>query len=438
VKNLYPFFFSCLFGVALFIPKKSFNTIYTINVTLSGAQEVPPVPSPATGTLTGTYDDATNTLSFTINFSGLVSATNNAHFHAPALPGVNAPVVIGFIPGGFPLGVLFGTYSNSYTLTAMQELELLGGLWYVNIHTNGFPGGEIRGQLTTIPCNYSWAAQTSGTTSQLLTVSAVSGQIAWAAGVGPTVRRTLDGGATWTSATGIGINGGVFNIYAVDGNTAFCTTTPGATFIYKTINGGTTWTQVFTQAGGFIDAIQMISPTEGYAVGDPVGGTWTILKTIDVGDTWARMATEPAQVGTEGGWNNSFLIIGTDIWFGTGNTRVYHSPDLGATWSFAATTGTLNTFAVHFNSTGASGLGLAGGSAMVKSIDGGTSYAATGAPGTTGNIDGLEGNGTDWWALRSDANIYKSTDQGATAWTIDHTQAGAVFQDIDFVIAVRV
>jgi len=238
----------------------------------------------------------------------------------------------------------------------------------------------------------SWAAQTSGTTSQLLTVSAVSGQIAWAAGVGPTVRRTLDGGATWTSATGIGINGGVFNIYAVDGNTAFCTTTPGATFIYKTINGGTTWTQVFTQAGGFIDAIQMISPTEGYAVGDPVGGTWTILKTIDVGDTWARMATEPAQVGTEGGWNNSFLIIGTDIWFGTGNTRVYHSPDLGATWSFAATTGTLNTFAVHFNSTGASGLGLAGGSAMVKSIDGGTSYAATGAPGTTGNIDGLEGN----------------------------------------------
>ena len=178
----------------------------------------------------------------------------------------------------------------------------------------------------------------------------------------------------------------------------------------------------------------MISPTEGYAVGDPVGGTWTILKTVNGGNTWARMATEPAQVGTEAGWNNSFLIIGTDIWFGTSNTRVYHSPDLGATWSFAATTGALNTFALHFNGTGASGLGLAGGNAMVKSINGGTSYTATGAPGTAGNIDGLEGNGTDWWALRSDANVYKSTDQGATAWTIVHTQAGAVFQDIDFVI----
>jgi len=118
VKNLYPFFFSCLFGVALFIPKKSFNTIYTINVTLSGAQEVPPVPSPATGTLMGTYDDATNTLAFTITFSGLSSPTNNAHFHAPAPSGVNAPVVIGFVPG-FPLGVTSGNYDSTFTLTAI-------------------------------------------------------------------------------------------------------------------------------------------------------------------------------------------------------------------------------------------------------------------------------------------------------------------------------
>jgi len=146
VKNLYPFFFSCLLGVVLFIPKESFDTIYTINVTLSGAQEVPPVASLGTGTLTGTYDDATNTLTFTIVFSGLLSPTNNAHFHAPAPPGVNAPVVIGFVPG-FPLGVFSGAYSDTFMLTAGQESQLLCGLWYVNIHTNMFPGGEIRGQL---------------------------------------------------------------------------------------------------------------------------------------------------------------------------------------------------------------------------------------------------------------------------------------------------
>jgi len=279
-------------------------------------------------------------------------------------------------------------------------------------------------------CTYGWTAQTSGTTSQLLTVSAVTSRICWAAGAGPTVRRTIDGGVTWTNASGVGITGDIYNIWGVDKNTAFCTTTPAATFIYKTINGGTTWTQVFTQAGGFIDAIQMISPTEGYAIGDPVGGVWQVLKTVNAGNTWTLMATAPLQVGAEAGWNNSFSIIGNEIWFGTSNTRVYHSTDLGATWAIGATTGVLNSFAVHFNSGGASGLGLVGGSAMVKSVNGGTTYTATGTPG--GNINGLEGNkeGTEWWSIRFDGMVYKSVNHGAT-WAVVHTQ-GTEFDDIDF------
>ncbi|MBK8552556.1 MAG: hypothetical protein IPL53_16400 [Ignavibacteria bacterium] len=285
-------------------------------------------------------------------------------------------------------------------------------------------------------CTYSWSAQTSGTANQFFSVSAASDQVGWAAGVTATVRKTVNGGAAWTdgnSTPGI-ITGDIYNVNALDASTAFVTTSPGATFIYRTINGGVTWTQVFTQAGGFIDAIQMISATEGYAMGDPVGGKWTILKTIDGGVTWARMATEPVQVGAEAGWNNSFLIIGTHIWFGTNTTRVYHSTDLGLTWSSGATTGTLNTYALHFNSTTE---GLAGGSAaatpLVKTIDGGSTYSQTATyPGTTGNLDGLEGNGIDWWAIRSGTTVYRSQDQGAT-WPagLQYVQAGAVFQDID-------
>lgn len=148
MNNLYKVLFSFLltFVVVLFIQTNSFAILYTINVTLSGAQEVPPAASPGTGTLTGTYDDVTNILDFSINFSGLLSPTNNAHFHAPANRGVNAPVVIGFVPG-FPLGVTSGNYDSTFTLTAGQETQLLDGLFYVNIHTNMFPGGEIRGQL---------------------------------------------------------------------------------------------------------------------------------------------------------------------------------------------------------------------------------------------------------------------------------------------------
>jgi hypothetical protein len=148
MKNLNKFLLSCVLivTVILFIQKRSFAIVYTINVTLSGAQEVPPAASPGTGTLTGTYDDVTNIIDFSIVFSGLVSPTNNAHFHAPAPRGVNAPVIIGFVPG-FPLNVTSGNYDSTFTLTAGQETQLLDGLVYVNIHTNMFPGGEIRAQL---------------------------------------------------------------------------------------------------------------------------------------------------------------------------------------------------------------------------------------------------------------------------------------------------
>jgi photosystem II stability/assembly factor-like uncharacterized protein len=280
-------------------------------------------------------------------------------------------------------------------------------------------------------CQYTWSPQTSGTANQLLSVSTVSDQIGWAAGVGPTVVKTTNGGITWSSATGTGITGDIYNIYAWSANDAICTTSPAATFIYKTSNGGATWTQVYTLAGGFINALQMVSPTEGYGEGDPVGGKWTIVKTTDGGNTWARMATEPTQVGTEAGWNNSLQVIGTHIWFGTNATKVYHSTDLGVTWTSGATTGTANTYGVHFNSITN---GLAGGTAMVGTTNGGTSFTAVTSPGTAGNMNGIEGQGTDWWALRSDANIYRSTN-GGTAWTTAYTQTAAVFQDIDFVDA---
>ncbi len=275
-------------------------------------------------------------------------------------------------------------------------------------------------------CTYTWGSQVSGTANALYSVSAVSDQVAWAAGVGPTVIKTTNGGTTWASATGSGIVGDIYNIYAWSANDALCTTSPSATFIYKTTNGGTSWTQVYTLAGGFINAIEMINATTGYAEGDPVGGKWTILQTTDGGSSWARMATEPTQVGTEAGWNNSMKIIGNNIWFGTNNTKVYRSTDLGLTWTGVATTGTLNTYAVHYNSPTT---GLAGGNAMVLSTNGGASYSTVTNPGTTGNINGIEGFGTDWWSIRSGNTVYRSTD-GAATWTNAHIQTGATFYDI--------
>lgn len=133
----------------LFIGILSFNAnakIYPFHNQFSGSQEVPPNASAAAGTIVGTYNDVTNTITYTIIFSGLSAPVTAAHFHSPAPNGVNAGVV--FAHTGFPTGVMSGTYSGSHVLTDAQEMQLLSGLWYSNIHTSAFPGGEIRAQIT--------------------------------------------------------------------------------------------------------------------------------------------------------------------------------------------------------------------------------------------------------------------------------------------------
>lgn len=118
---------------------------FTFDNFLTGLQEVPPNASPAIGQITGTYNDVTNTFDFSLVFFGLLSPATAAHLHAPAPPGMNAPVAIGFV--GFPAGVTSGSYANSYIFTASQETSLLSGFMYVNVHSDLFPGGEIRGQI---------------------------------------------------------------------------------------------------------------------------------------------------------------------------------------------------------------------------------------------------------------------------------------------------
>jgi photosystem II stability/assembly factor-like uncharacterized protein len=253
--------------------------------------------------------------------------------------------------------------------------------------------------------------------------------VVWVAGAAATVRKTTNGGATWTDANpnpGV-INGLIYNIEAIDANNAWCTTTPAGTFIYRTTNGGTNWTQVFAQAApGFINAIQFIDPNTGFAQGDPVSARWSLWKSTNAGATWDSAGIYLPQAAAEAGWVNSLLAIGNNIWFGTNNTRVYRSTNFGASWTFGTTTGLLNSYSVHFNN---ATNGLAGGTTIVKSTDGGATYTSVGTVPGTGNINAIEGRDNDFWYIRG-TGIYRSTNAGSN-WTQVHTLTGTG-NDMDF------
>lgn len=116
------------------------NLVQFDDVVLNGANEVPPNNSSATGTFTGTYDKTTKVLNYTITYSDITPTA--MHFHKGE-PGENGGVEIGIGSAPYTSPV----NGSTPALTAEQEADLLAGLWYVNVHSDQFPGGEIRGQV---------------------------------------------------------------------------------------------------------------------------------------------------------------------------------------------------------------------------------------------------------------------------------------------------
>jgi hypothetical protein len=116
----------------------------SFSVPLTGAQCVPAVDTPGSGTAALTYDPATRVVTWNIPFSGLSSPTTMAHFHGPAKQGQNAAPVIWLNTQGAPPP---NPMTGSATLTPEQAKQFSAGEWYVNVHTQSHPAGEISGQV---------------------------------------------------------------------------------------------------------------------------------------------------------------------------------------------------------------------------------------------------------------------------------------------------
>jgi len=266
-----------------------------------------------------------------------------------------------------------------------------------------------------------WTVQTSNTTATLYSVSTVDANIAWAGGLGGVVIRTTNGGTTWSVVTSPRATD-VYNVKAIDANKCLVTTSGTAdTKIHLTTNGGTSWTDVYTQAGGFINVIEMFDANNGYAQGDPVSAAWTLLKTTNGGASWTSAATL-AQAGAEAGWNNSWHWVGTTGWFGTNNSRVYKTTDGGATWTNYATT-VVNSYSVAFGSASKGFTGSATGTANISS-NGGVNWVANTTP-ATGNILGATSVAEDQYWFTSGNNVYYTSNHGSS-WSTSHAGAAAL------------
>jgi CHRD domain/PKD-like domain/Right handed beta helix region len=232
--------------------------LLTVSTTLSGASEVPPNASTATGTVSGTFDKVTKQLLLTISFNGLTANASAAHIHKGAV-GVNGGVVIGFpvVPSATS-----GSFTYTGTLTTTQEADLLAGLYYVNVHNASFPGGEIRGQLSTacVANNFVW--NPGNLSGQTVTVSPSTTQIYTV-----TASNTTTGCST-TATTTVNVN--PRPVVTIGSNTPVCV---GNT-LNLTSGGGTTY--AWTSSNGFTSTDQNPSIS---SVTVSASGTYTVTVT---------------------------------------------------------------------------------------------------------------------------------------------------------------
>jgi hypothetical protein len=128
----------------------SISAAEVFEATLAGYNEVDPVDTDATGSVTASLQ--ANVLVLTGSFSGLSAAYTASHIHQ-ATAGTNGGVIIPLVPtvDGDGLGGTFEAASNTFALTDDQVTALRAGDLYVNVHTSANPGGEIRGQLLESP-----------------------------------------------------------------------------------------------------------------------------------------------------------------------------------------------------------------------------------------------------------------------------------------------
>lgn len=119
--------------------------------------------SPGSGFGTVTLDIETNVLSYDFTWSDLVGDLTKLHIHGPASADASNPqhIIEIFGPPEVPaaLATTSGSVSASFELQTLEQIgfdpiepqfmidTLISGQAYLNVHTNVFGTGEIRGNL---------------------------------------------------------------------------------------------------------------------------------------------------------------------------------------------------------------------------------------------------------------------------------------------------
>lgn len=277
-----------------------------------------------------------------------------------------------------------GLKAQSWTEQNSTSDSVLTNVSFVNPDT-GYVSGVNGIILKTTDGGSNWTTQNTGITDGLAGLHFVNADTGYASGgfVGGSrmncrLIKTINGGSTWTNinVAPTKCGGGIWFVSADTGFYAYADGLYDSSYIAKTTNGGASWNEVYSgKASGtrWISHFYFTDSQHGFASVN--GGK--MLKTVDGGDNWTVL-----NVATNL-WGSGIYFLNKDEGFVGGQVMspstgasIYKTSDGGANWQSISSSDMIFKLTFSDNTHGyALSVNTVGAGKMIRSTDGGTSWA---------------------------------------------------------------
>jgi photosystem II stability/assembly factor-like uncharacterized protein len=186
--------------------------------------------------------------------------------------------------------------------------------------------GEAGNVLKTTNGGQQWNTISANTSAELDDLFFVNQNTGYLVGLNGVIRKTVNGGTSFTNITGIPTNTNLYSVHFINQNTGWIAGQASA--MYKTTNGGTSWTQQTLPNYTFIvRQVSFVDANVGYATGASNGN---LFRTTDGGNTWTSLPQNMSFLGTV--VNFQFFSADTGV-ATTSSWKFLKTTDGGATWN---------------------------------------------------------------------------------------------------------
>lgn len=213
-----------------------------------------------------------------------------------------------------------------FTEVNFKGIHIIDSATYFIVGSTFNGDGEI---YKTVDAGVTWELVFENIQMSLKDIHFANDSVGYCVGNTGRIVKTIDYGQTWTDITNNGNLSGTLNaVWFVNADVGFVCRSNFPASMYKTENGGLTWSQVFGYTSSGCYSILMLNDTLGYA-----GGTNSrIFRTTNGGQTWSQQTnfntSEPVR-SISFASNSSGIVVTNSYIYSTVNGTNWYSPYYG-------------------------------------------------------------------------------------------------------------